>query len=126
LCNLDFREQACFYHSIKKCQGACIGQELPESYNERVEVVVQYLHRGLHGSFLVIDRGRHDAEYALIGVRAGAFCGYIYVEQTDLAQIDPPDLLNDLQPPGPDPDAARIIRGFLDSKKGVRTVSVKQ
>lgn len=126
LCSLDFREQACFYHSIKKCQGACIGQEPPESYNERVETAFQYLHRGLEGSFLVLDRGRHDAECALIGVRAGAFCGYIFVEQTDLARIDPPDLLNDLQPPGSDPDAARIIRGFLESKKGARTISVKQ
>ncbi len=125
LCNLDFREQACFHYNIKKCHGACIGQEPPESYNERVEQVLLHLQRGLNGSFLLVDQGRHEAEKALVGVHEGVFQGYAFRDIDDFTNMPPLSLLEDLQRPGADPDAARIIRTFLEGRKGIRIIPVK-
>ena len=36
----------CFHHQLHICQGACIGDEEPESYNERVEQAISALGYG--------------------------------------------------------------------------------
>lgn len=122
LSNLDASDRACFHYSIKKCKGACIGEETPESYNERVELALQILNKRLSGSYFLIDQGRTETEKAVIGVRDGYFIGFGYIEQ-DAGFNSVEDLLETLTPPATyDPDAARIIRVFQESKKGLRVV----
>ncbi len=122
LSNLDASERACFHHSIKKCKGACIGLETPDEYNERVEQAMQVLNKRLSGSYLIIDRGRTEAEKAVIGVQNGAYIGYGYVDQNDgFASMD--ELLAALTPPlVHDPEAGRIIRVFLEGQKAVKVI----
>ena len=124
LSNLDASERACFHYSIKKCRGACIGQEAPDTYNERVEEAMLVLNKRLSGSYLIIDQGRTEAEKAVIGVRDGAYIGYGYIDQNDgFASVE--DLLETLKPPLVyDPDAARIIRVYLDGQKAVKVIKL--
>ncbi|MCC6460222.1 MAG: 3'-5' exoribonuclease [Saprospiraceae bacterium] len=118
LCNLDFHEHACFHYSIKKCLGACVGEESPESYNQRVEEAVQLLFRGLSGSFFLLEEGRQAGEYAVVAVQNGRYLGYGFVDDSET--LGPDELVQALQAQHPDPDAPRIIRGFLEGRKKIK------
>lgn len=120
LCNLESQDHACFQYSIKKCFGACIGEELPETYNERVEEALAVLYRGLTGSFFLLEPGRHDSEQAVVAVQDGQYLGFGFIDGTEPYGTE--DLLEAVAQPYADPDAGRIIRGFLDGKRPVRKV----
>lgn len=118
LSNLDQREHACFHYTIKKCYGACIGEESPEAYNERVEQAMSVLFRGLSGSFFLLETGRTDDEQAVVAVREGEYLGFGFVSTEDASGTE--DLLEAVRLPFADPDAARIIRGYMDGRKRVK------
>ncbi len=120
LSHLDASERACFHYSIKKCRGACIGEELPETYNERVGLALNDLNRRLSGSFFVLEPGRTEEELAVVGVQDGRYLGFGYLDATE--QYTAEDLLECLASPFDDPDAGKIIRGFIEGKKKVRVV----
>jgi DNA polymerase-3 subunit epsilon len=68
---------ACFHHSIKKCKGACVGEEKAEDYNARATKMVDDLN--LNGeSFYIIESGRQKNEKALILVENGTLVGFGY------------------------------------------------
>lgn len=120
LSNLDASDRACFHYSIKKCRGACIGEEPVEAYNERVAQALETLNRRLAGSFFILEPGRTEGEMAVVGVQEGRYLGFGYVDAS--MQYTAEDLLECLATPYEDPDAGKIIRGYLDGKKGVKVV----
>lgn len=117
LSNLDASERACFHYNIKQCRGACVGEESPEAYNERVEQALEVLNRRLSGNFFILDSGRTEGEQAVIAVVDGRFAGYGFFDGAHDA-FGAEDLLETVSIPYDDPDAAKIIRGYLDAKKG--------
>lgn len=121
LSNLDASAHACFHYSIKQCRGACVGEETPAAYNERVEQALAAINRRLAGSFFIIDRGRTEGESAVAAVRDGRYIGFGYVDDS-LGPYGTEDLLECLAAPFDDPDAAKIIRGYLDGKRRVKVV----
>jgi len=113
LANLDFHDHACFHYGLKQCRGACVGEESPESYNERVAEAIKVLDKRLQGSFVLLEPGRTPDEQGYIIVEEGKYLGFGYADRTEAA---PPyeDLLEDLQPcPITDPDAGRIIQSWI-------------
>ena len=122
LTHLDSSSHACFHHSIKKCHGACIGEEPVDAYNVRVEQAVNTLNRRLTGSFFVFEPGRSEGELAVLGVQEGRFLGLGFVDVEDAGRYTPEDLLETLKMLYEDPDAGRIIRGYVELKKGVKVV----
>lgn len=120
LSNLDVSAHACFHYSIKKCRGACIGEEAPEAYNERVQLAIGQLNRRLSGSFFILEPGRSDDEMAVVGVQEGRYLGFGYVDAS--MQYTAEDLLECLATPYEDPDAGKIIRGYIEGKKKVKVV----
>ncbi len=120
LAHLDSSEHACFHYNIKKCFGACVGEELPEDYNVRVEAAVTKISRRLSGSFFFVDKGRTEGEVAVVGVKEGRYLGYGYVS-TEAGDQTVEDLLECLSKSYADPDAGRIILGYVERHpKGVR------
>jgi len=70
-------KSACFHHSIKKCKGACIGDEPMEEYNARATKMVDYLN--LNGeSFYIVENGRQKNEKSLVLVENGTMVGFGY------------------------------------------------
>lgn len=58
LCGLEKGRGPCFSYQLGKCRGACIGEELPISYNKRLQIAFE--HRGIsawpyEGAILVIE-----------------------------------------------------------------------
>ncbi len=121
LCNLDFRETACFHYSIKKCFGACVGEEPPEIYNERVQTALSVLNRGLSGSYFLFENGRETTEKVVVAVQNGQYLGYGFVDSA--ADMGTEDLLEAVRLVFDDPDAPRIIRGYLDGRKKIQKIS---
>lgn len=120
LTHLDASEHACFHYKIKKCLGACVGEEAAESYNERVETAIRQVSKRLSGNFFFIEKGRSDAEVAVVGVQNGKYMGYgfVDVEQGDQTVSA---LLELLKSTFNDPDAPRIILNYVEKRpKGIR------
>lgn len=122
LCNLDASDKACFHYGIKQCRGACVGEESPEAYNERVGAALFELDRRLQGSFFILEEGRTPGETAVIGVQDGQFIGFGFFEtdQPDFGTAE--DLLECLNVPFDDPEASRIISAYLDGRKRPRVL----
>jgi DNA polymerase-3 subunit epsilon len=120
LTHLDSSEQACFHYKIKKCFGACVGEELPEDYNVRVEDAISRISKRLSGNFFFIEKGRSEEEVAIVGVQNGRYMGFGFVNKDDGDQsVDA--LLDCLSTTYPDPDAGRIILGYIERHpKGIR------
>ena len=85
LCGLYETGSACFGYQIKECYGACIEEESPEDYNQRAEAALDSFNHFARKSFMVITRGRHKDEKALVCVENGRYLGYGYIDET--AQI---------------------------------------
>lgn len=80
MCHLDTRVGACFNHSIKKCKGACVGQESAEDYNGRVEKLMLTLN--FNGkSFLIVDKGRNSNESSFVSIKNGQYEGFGYIHR---------------------------------------------
>ncbi|MBK8193461.1 MAG: DNA polymerase III subunit epsilon [Lewinellaceae bacterium] len=72
--------------------------------------------------FFILNEGRTEGEQAVVGVQDGRYIGYGYFDASFEA-FGTEDLLESLSTPYEDPDAARIIRGYLDGKKKGRVVA---
>jgi DNA polymerase-3 subunit epsilon len=77
LCDLYPTESSCFHYEIKKCKGACVHEETSETYNQRVQSLIDKLTFSGE-SFYVIDRGRNKGEKSLVLVERGSICGFGY------------------------------------------------
>ena len=120
LAHLDSSEQACFHYKIKKCHGACIGEESPEDYNLRAEAAIARISRRLSGSFFFLEKGRSEGEVAVIGVQEGRYMGFGFVDSDD-GDRSVEDLLECLSSTFHDPDAGRIILNYVEKRpKGLR------
>ncbi len=120
LTHLDSSDHACFHYNIKKCFGACVGEELPEDYNIRVEAAIAKISRRLSGNFFFVEKGRTEDEVAVVGVKEGRYMGYGYVSADDGGQ-SVAHLLDCLSTTFPDPDAGRIILGYVEKHpRGIR------
>ena len=71
---------ACFQYHTKQCYGACIGEESPDSYNERVNQLLEALHFELN-NFFIIDRGRREGEISVILIERGTYRGYGFINK---------------------------------------------
>lgn len=105
----------CFYHSIHKCHGACVGKESPEEYNIRVEKVLNKL-RYQHVNMLIMDQGRHENEKSLVGIANGKYLGYGFLEK-ELIDNDPQLLLKCLHAKMDNRDVRQIIKLYLRQEK---------
>ena len=122
LSNLDASDKACFHYSIKKCYGACVGEEPPEEYNERVEMAIAQIDKRLSGSYFIIDKGRKEGEISVVGVLNGKYQGFTFWDEQN-NQFQPDEILDMLDLPDfEDPDAPRIIHYFVESKKARKLV----
>jgi DNA polymerase-3 subunit epsilon len=102
---------ACFNYSIKKCNGACVKEESPIEYNERVK---QALHKYSYEkqNMLVIDRGRELDEKSALLVEEGQFKGIGYFNLN--YQLSNMEIIKSIiTPMQNDRDAQHIIHNYV-------------
>lgn len=66
---------ACFNYQIKECNGACVKEESPDDYNERVQLLLNNL-TFEEESFFIIEKGREKNEIGLVLIENGSYKGY--------------------------------------------------
>lgn len=121
LCGLEKSSGACFWHRLKKCQGACVGLEPPESYNDRLALAEEALGTIFEKDFLVVEKGRNDQEQAVVLVQEGRFQGFGYVDSSQ-GSLGLEDLVQAVRPFPDNPETRRIIRRYLAKAKGFRVI----
>jgi DNA polymerase-3 subunit epsilon len=115
LCGLYHNQGACFYHSVKQCRGACIGEENPENYNQRVEAALGSMK--LPGeNMLIIDRGRDDDEKSAILVENGHYIGFGWFNP-EYTGSDLSAIRECICPYADNRDTQQIIRSHLKNRK---------
>lgn len=112
----------CFSYTVKECNGACIGEEDPSLYNERVELFLQEnSYENKH--MLIIDRGREVDERSVILIENGNYKGFGFYNLN--YQIDNPEILKSIiTPMENNRDAQHIIQGYLRKNKVLKTVKL--
>lgn len=106
---------ACFHYTIKQCLGACVGEESAESYNERMEILVQRYHYQ-NQNMLIIEPGRSQGEKAIILIEGFVYRGFGFVDEQELDQ--PIEVIKSFVNHYPEnKDVSNIIRSFLRNNK---------
>lgn len=110
LCHIEHNRAGCSLHQTGQCRGACLGKEPAEVYNSRVLLGLQSLEQSL-SSMLLLDKGRHEDEQALLWIDQGRFAGYRFIsKEHSLADwLEATELIIRVQA---DPELDRIVAQF--------------
>ncbi len=111
LSNIQKLPQACLEYSTGDCTGACIAEEPPESYNQRVAHSLTHFNH-LNNSYLLLGAGRRDDETSLVWVENGSYKGFGFAEDT-LQHHQMDDLTACVNPYHDNQDIQRIIGSYL-------------
>lgn len=120
LCGLYQSQGACFGHGIGKCQGACIGQEEPETYNQRAAMAVAG-YKQPYPNMLIIDAGRDASEYAVVLVENHVYKGFGWMP-ADIQVSMISDLDGYLKPYADNRDVQQIIRSYVYANKPLKVI----
>jgi len=113
-------KNGCFQLKIKECNGACIGKEPIESYNERVNEFIQEM-KFENNNMVVVDRGRTLEERSAILIENGIYKGYCFFDLN--YQVNNIEILkNMIIPMQNNRDTRTIIQGYLKRHKVIRIV----
>lgn len=125
LSGLETGKGACFHFHLKKCKGACAGQESADDYNERARQAAERLQTGFEEDFLLIERGRTPQERAVVLVREGQLAGYGFVETSEGLSLE--ELLDAVRHMPGNPETTRIIQGYLHRRPvGLKKVDLNE
>jgi DNA polymerase-3 subunit epsilon len=100
---------ACFKYHIQQCQGACLGLEAKEDYNERAKKALQSVAYD-HENMIILDAGRTPDERSVVVVERGKYLGFGYTS-TQMREIQ--WLRASVKPARDNRDVHTIIKGYL-------------
>jgi len=103
---------ACFDHTLGTCYGACIDQETPESYNERVYNTLSSLQEGA-ATFALIGPGRHLEEKSVVFVEKSQFKGFGYIDTQFTQSLDLESVSSHIKKYDDNLDARRIVQSGI-------------
>ena len=115
-------DSSCFQYSINKCNGACIGEEDPDSYNNRIQLLIDK-HSYINQSMLIIDKGREVDEKSVVLIEKGIYKGYGFFNLN--FQVNNLEILRSLIiPMENNRDTQHILQGYLRRNKVQKIVKL--
>jgi len=124
LAGVEATTTPCFNYHLSKCQGACIGQEPADVYNDRLEDALAYLHHDFLTDFLLLDPGRTNQEYAVVLVEGGQYRGFGYCDRNEAQDVE---TLKDCVKPYPhNPEVFNLIRHYVLRENMERVIPLIQ
>jgi DNA polymerase-3 subunit epsilon len=106
---------ACFHHSIRQCNGACVQAESVSAYNKRADSLLDSLKLD-RGNVLIIDQGREPDERSLVRIEKGMYMGYGYVSVNE-SYLGIEQMLDAIYPALDNRDIRQILRNWLKQNK---------
>jgi DNA polymerase-3 subunit epsilon len=117
---LYITKNECFQYKIKECDGACIGNILPEEYNERVQEFIDK-NSFESESMILVDRGRNSSEHSAVLIENGIYKGYAFYNLNyQITQIE--ILKNILIPMQNNRDTRNIIQAYIRKSKTIKVI----
>jgi DNA polymerase-3 subunit epsilon len=114
-------QNGCFQHKINECNGACLGKETPEVYNERVEEFLNEMSFN-NQNRIIVDRGRKINERSAVLIENGIYKGYCFFDLN--YQINNMEVFkNILIPMQNNRDTRTIIQGYLRKNKVMKIIN---
>lgn len=111
----------CMMTQIKRCHGAAIGREKPETYNKRSKSAMENLSFN-YKNLIIVGRGRAHDEVSIVQIENGKFKGFGYMDK-DENMSDPSALETLISVYTDNPDARRIIRTYMARNQSDRVVT---
>ena len=112
----------CFNYTIKTCNGACLKEEAPETYNERVRQLISKYNYA-NKNMLIIDHGRDIDERSIVYIKNGVFVGLGHFNLN--YQITNIEVLESIiTPMENNRDAQHIIQSYLRRHKNIKIISL--
>jgi len=113
---------SCFNYDIKSCNGACVNQEAPQDYNNRVkDLIKKYSYD--NQNMVIIDRGRDIDERSAILIENGIFQGLGFFNLN--YQINNIDILKTIiTPMQNNRDNQHIIQNYLRRNKKLKIIKL--
>ena len=115
LCGLYDSRDSCFNYMVNLCNGACIGEEDVDDYNNRVEQALAYL-KGQGQNYFIVDKGRHSNEKTVVQVENGRYKGFGYLDLEE-SYVNTSALKQVIKPTRDNKDTLQIITTYLRKKK---------
>ena len=106
---------ACFHHSIRQCNGACVQGESVSVYNKRAETLLDSLKLD-RGNVLIIDSGRNLQERSLVRIEKGMYMGYGFINVND-SYLGIEQMLDCIRPALDNRDIRQILKNWLKNNK---------
>ena len=123
LTGLYTTKTSCFKYDVKECDGACINEETVESYNKRVNVLIEK-HSYTNKNMLIIDRGRDIDEKSVFLIENGIFKGLGFFNLNH--QITNKDVLMSLLTPmSNNKDNQHIIQSYMRRNKRLKIIELQ-
>lgn len=117
---LYITKESCFQYKIKECDGACIGEILPEEYNLRVQEFITK-NSFENQNMIVTDRGRSLSERSAVLIENGVYKGYAFYDLNH--QIQNIEILkNILIPMQNNRDTKNIIQSQIRKSKSLKII----
>ncbi|MBR9997990.1 MAG: GIY-YIG nuclease family protein [Cyclobacteriaceae bacterium] len=113
---------SCFDYQIKKCPGACVGEEKASIYNKRVNKALQSLSQD-NLTAAIIGKGRCPEESSVVWIEHGKYTGFgFFNSQTEILHSSQ---LKEFIRHFPDnQDIQRILQSFLRNGKDYRILTI--
>lgn len=120
LTGLHHTKKECSQYKMDQCNGACIGQESPEIYNDRVKDFISK-NTFENQNILLVDRGRNISEHSAIFIENGIYLGYCFYDLN--YQITNIEILKNILIPMPNNrDTINNIKSYLRKSKTIRII----
>jgi len=115
-------KNSCFNYTIKECFGACLEEEPAESYNNRVDQLIEkYSYE--NKDMIIIDKGRDIDERSVIYIQNGIFKGLGFFDLN--YQITNIEILQSIiTPMENNRDTQHIIQSYLRRNKRLKIVKL--
>ncbi|MCK4748819.1 MAG: GIY-YIG nuclease family protein, partial [Bacteroidales bacterium] len=106
---------ACFHHTIRQCNGACVQAEAVSTYNKRADALLDSLKLD-RGNVLIIDKGRESEERSLVRIEKGMYLGFGYISVND-TYLGIDQMLDSINPALDNRDIRQILKNWLKNNK---------
>ncbi len=124
LTGLYTTKTSCFKYDVKECLGACIIEEPSETYNKRVNVLIDK-HSYENKNMLIIDRGREIEEKSVFLIENGVFKGMGFFDlnhQINNKKV----LLSLITPMTNNKDNQHIIQSYMRRNKRLKIIELSE
>jgi DNA polymerase III subunit epsilon len=122
LTGLQISPGSCFDYRIRKCSGACIGEEKVSSYNKRVKKALQSLSQE-NLTAAIVGQGRNHEESSVVWIEQGKYIGFGFFDRS--MEVLHSSQLKEFIKFFPDnQDIQRILHSYLRNGKDYRILAV--